>query len=272
MTLIPDSGGPRSPDSLPPWGDRPAPDIAPQPPAAGGFPVTLWDIVFMVLLAAAVVLSGTIGLGWLASSGEEAGRGGAFDLIYGVLALEVVAIFAAVSLFAKRRRRLSWADIGLRPPSGRIVRRAIIGGLLCFVVLTPIMAGVSSLLGEPGVSPQAPFVVGQGFTVPRYIAILLLGGGLIPLAEEVFFRGIVYQWMRKHWGPAASVMASAVVFGAAHAVFPLVAITAFLVGLVLALVYERSGTLWASVIVHAVFNSVSLSVMFLGSAYIEAIT
>lgn len=270
--MIPDSGGPRSLESLPPWGDRPAPDIAPRPPAAGGFPVTLWDIVCMVLLAAAVVLSGTIGLGWLVSSGEEAGRGGAFDLIYGVLALEVVAIFAAVSLFAKRRRRLSWADIGLRPPSGRIVRRAIIGGLLCFVVLTPIMAGVSSLLGEPGVSPQAPFVVGQGFTVPRYIAILLLGGGLIPLAEEVFFRGIVYQWMRKHWGPAASVMASAVVFGAAHAVFPLVAITAFLVGLVLALVYERSGTLWASVIVHAVFNSVSLSVMFLGSAYIEAIT
>lgn len=270
--MIPDSGGPPSPESLPPWGDGPAREGAPRPPAAGGFPVTLWDIVFMVLVGAAIVVSGTVGLGWLASIGEEVGFADRFDLIYGVLALEVVAIFAAVWLFAKRRRRLGWADIGFRPASGRVIRRAIIAGLLCFVVLTPIIAGVGSLLGEPGVSPQAPFVVGEGFTLTRYIAILLLGGGLIPLAEEVFFRGIVYRWLRKHWGPAGSVPASAVVFGAAHAVFPLVAITAFLVGLVLAVVYERSGTLWASVIVHAVFNSVSLSVMFLGSVYIEAIT
>lgn len=264
MTANPGSTG-----SVPAGGTRPV-AAAPSP----AFPITIWDILLIAVCGILLIVLGVVALGWLAGSGQNsASTSPTFDSTYAVLALEAVAIIASIYLFARLRRRLSWADIGLRPATASQIRRAIIVGLLCFVVVTPVLAGFNALMNEPIVSPQAPLVVGQGgFTWARFIIMLALGGMIVPFAEELFFRGIVYTWMRGRLGIWSSVFASALVFGVAHAVFPMVALGAFIVGLALAFVYERNGTLWAPVVVHAVFNTVNLSVMFAGSAYIEAIT
>ncbi len=244
------------------------------PAAIPPFPITIWDILLIAACGTVFIVLGAVGLGWLARSGQTGSTAWpAFDPTYAVLALEAVAIVASVYLFANLRRQLSWADIGLRPMTARQIRRAVIVGLFCFVVVTPILAGINALMNQPVISPQAPFVVGRdGFTWSRFLLMLALGGMIVPFAEELFFRGLVYTWMRGRLGVGSSVFASALVFGLAHVVFPMVAVGAFLVGLALALVYERNGTLWAPVAVHAVFNTLNLSVMFAGSAYIEAIT
>ncbi len=258
-----------------PRGSVPAAGMrSPAAAAKPTFPITVWDILLIAVSGVAIIVLGVLLLGWLAPSGQVGGTGPlGIDPTYLVLALEAVAIVASVYLFAGLRRRLSWADIGLRPVTPRQIRRAVIVGLLCFAVVTPVLAGFNALMNEPVISPQAPLVVGRGgFTWTRFLLMLALGGMIVPFAEELFFRGLVYSWMRGRLGVGSSVFASALVFGLAHAVFPMVAIGAFLVGLALAFVYERNGTLWAPVAVHAVFNTLNLSVMFAGSAYIEAIT
>jgi len=95
---------------------------------------------------------------------------------------------------------------------------------------------------------------------------------LAPLTEEVYFRGIVLGWMRRHWGMAWAVALSSLVFGVMHLKWltpggtgGMVA-TAELVamGVLLALVAVRTGSLWTSIITHAVNNfCAALAAVFL---------
>ncbi len=95
---------------------------------------------------------------------------------------------------------------------------------------------------------------------------------LAPLTEEVYFRGIVLGWMRRHWGMAWAIGLSSLVFGVMHLKWltpggtgGMVA-TAELVamGVLLALVAVRTGSLWTSVITHGVNNLLAaLAAVFL---------
>lgn len=95
---------------------------------------------------------------------------------------------------------------------------------------------------------------------------------MAPLTEEVYFRGIVLGWVRRHGSMAWAIGISSLVFGAMHLKWltpggtsGMVA-TAELVamGVLLALVAVRTGSLWASVITHAVNNfCAALAAVFL---------
>jgi len=95
---------------------------------------------------------------------------------------------------------------------------------------------------------------------------------LAPLTEEVYFRGIVLGWMRRHWGMVWAIGLSSLVFGVMHLKWltpggtgGMVA-TAELVamGVLLALVAVRTGSLWTSIITHAVNNfCAALAAVFL---------
>lgn len=99
--------------------------------------------------------------------------------------------------------------------------------------------------------------------------VALLG----PLAEEAYFRGLVLGWFKRHAGLGLSVGLSALLFGGLHLKWytpggtdGMVA-TAELVamGVVLALVASRTGSLWASFITHGVNNlCAALAAVYLG--------
>lgn len=95
---------------------------------------------------------------------------------------------------------------------------------------------------------------------------------MAPLTEEVYFRGIVLGWMRRHWGMAWAIGLSSLVFGAMHLKWLMPGGTSGMVstvelvamGVLLALVAVRTGSLWTSVITHAVNNlCAALAAVFL---------
>ncbi len=112
--------------------------------------------------------------------------------------------------------------------------------------------------------------------LPHRIDQLALGvltvAVLAPLTEEVYFRGLVLGWIRRHWGMAWAIGLSSLAFGVMHlkwltpggatgmvATGELVAM-----GALLALVAVRTGSLWTSVITHAVNNLLAaLAAVFL---------
>src|SRR3546814_13072592 len=81
-----------------------------------------------------------------------------------------------------------------------------------------------------------------------------LVGVLVPFIEEIIFRGLLFGWLRTHLPFLAAAPAAALLFAVAHQVWVLVPVLAFM-GLVLAAVIERSGSLWPAIILHGVFNS-----------------
>ncbi|MBR3462894.1 MAG: CPBP family intramembrane metalloprotease [Clostridiales bacterium] len=76
---------------------------------------------------------------------------------------------------------------------------------------------------------------------------------IVPVAEELVFRGIVFGQLRKGFGPWVSVLISAVVFGLMHGSDIHIGY-ALVCGLIIAACYYLTDSLIASIILHMIFN------------------
>jgi membrane protease YdiL (CAAX protease family) len=82
---------------------------------------------------------------------------------------------------------------------------------------------------------------------------------IAPLAEEVIFRGYLYPVAKSFAGKTAGVLFSALLFAACHGNVPLM-LPLFLLGILLALAYEWTGSIWASISIHFFFNSATVAI------------
>jgi len=88
--------------------------------------------------------------------------------------------------------------------------------------------------------------------------VILLAFILVaPVAEELFFRGVVYNAWERERGPVAAVLGSAALFAAIHtSLFSLMPI--FALGVTLAMVFRSTRSLPATMAMHAGFNAISV--------------
>lgn len=90
--------------------------------------------------------------------------------------------------------------------------------------------------------------------------IFLSAGVLAPLAEEVFFRGIMQSSLRRVTvSPWLAVTITSVLFGLVHVGAEPAAVPSLVIlGMVLGYNYERTGRLLAPILLHAFFNIANL--------------
>lgn len=79
-----------------------------------------------------------------------------------------------------------------------------------------------------------------------------------PLAEEVIFRGYLYPVAKSISGIRTGVLFSALLFAACHGNVPLL-LPLFVLGILLALAYEWTGSIWAAISIHFFFNSATVA-------------
>ena len=83
-----------------------------------------------------------------------------------------------------------------------------------------------------------------------------------PVVEETFFRGFVFAGLRGRydWRWAAAI--SSALFAAAHLELTFF-IPAFVLGYIFAYLYQRSGSVWPGMIIHAAMNALAMAVLYL---------
>jgi len=178
-----------------------------------------------------------------------------------ILALTVASDGALlVALFAIGRWLLGLrpADLGYRRPSLRTLGYA--AGVAAGLWLVSI--GVNALqIRAFGPHPQSLIVtVGAHTGAVALVLDLLTGAVLAPIAEETLFRGLIFAALAQRLPVPAAAAVSALLFAASHGlgvIFPI-----FVLGLGLAYVYARTGTIWASMLTHATVNAISLGLLF----------
>lgn len=178
--------------------------------------------------------------------------------------LNFLCFAGGVYLFGVRRGKLTWEGIGLIPPKF-LGLSALIGGVIAFVlfwfrvglILLAWLAGINfdSLAGR-----ETLFAAGMDSWLG--IVLSLVGiGVLAPIAEELLFRGLVYDWFRQKMPIWAAVVFSSLLFGLGHYDSWLVVVSAFIMGLALALSYELSKSIWVPIFTHIFTNSAAILLM-----------
>lgn len=100
---------------------------------------------------------------------------------------------------------------------------------------------------------------------------MLLSIGIIgPLVEEVVFRGVILQSYQRTGRIVGSIILSSVLFGMMHMNFNQFAYGAVM-GIMLALLVEATGSITASCIAHATFNSIEVVLMYASSGTLDEV-
>ena len=76
---------------------------------------------------------------------------------------------------------------------------------------------------------------------------------IVPVAEEMIFRGVVFGYLRKGFGPVASVILCAIGFGIMHGISIHIGY-ALACGIIIATCYYLTDSLIAPVLLHMIFN------------------
>jgi len=167
-----------------------------------------------------------------------------------VLALAAVVVAKRRGWSVFRFKRLSWHTLALCAAGGAV------GGILLALLLSMLSDATGVRLHN--VNEE---LIGVNDLPPIGLAIFaIIAAGTTPLAEELIFRGLLFQWLRGWIGPFGGAMVSALLFGALH--WPSgQAVWAGLVGFALALLYHRFNSLWASIAAHAGNNALAIALV-----------
>lgn len=176
-----------------------------------------------------------------------------------------------------RRKGGSWPNLGLRrawleargflrsvvnsSPLPAIPTIAITGYLTCYLLVF-IYNVIVQITGadflEPGGQLPEDLFDTSAVVVATGLAVVIGA----PIAEEILFRGFIFGGLRRYMPLWPAMLISGVIFSLVH--FDVGFIIPFsLIGIVLAYVYERSGTLYTSIGMHLLFNLTSFSFLLL---------
>lgn len=160
---------------------------------------------------------------------------GVDDPNVGTLALVVatfVGLFVTTLLYLRVRRRLSWHLMGPIRPSWSHVGWGLVAGVGGFLTIQLSIGLILTAAGAEDVPEQALLQTLDG---PLTIVLLVIGAVVLaPLVEEVVFRGVLFQALRRKLGLWPGVVISSLAFGFIHVeVIGLEALPAALVAVVL---------------------------------------
>ncbi|OGX35403.1 MAG: hypothetical protein A3B73_06420 [Omnitrophica WOR_2 bacterium RIFCSPHIGHO2_02_FULL_63_39] len=144
-----------------------------------------------------------------------------------------------------------------RRGSLRAMEQAMMGYLACFPWLMGLLWAIVMLCERWHIQPPLE-PIHELLLIERSPLVLSLTVVLAcvvgPVVEEIFFRGVVFTALRTRTSRLAAMVISGGAFAAAHTnavgFLPIL-----LLGCLLAVCYERSGSLWAPIAVHVFHNS-----------------
>jgi len=121
----------------------------------------------------------------------------------------------------------------------------------CLLVSTAL-----SISGLPDADPLFnevnDMITSSGFLVQTAAACIV-----VPAAEELLFRGLIFRRVKFSYGAGAGIVISAVLFGIYHGNWTQ-GIYAGLLGLLLAWAYQQTGAILVPILMHAFSNFTSL--------------
>ncbi|HXS32399.1 MAG TPA: CPBP family intramembrane glutamic endopeptidase [Solirubrobacterales bacterium] len=220
--------------------------------ARPAFPYANWGPLAAVLgvllaLGTGIVLSVPILIAAKPPSGDDLGDVPS-ALIQLATALGFLLVPFAIAAGRGATVREAAAQLGLRRfrPSAVKWMFAAVGAYLLFSIIYIAIFG----------APHQKDIAEDFGTVPMQVLLIVVAA---PISEEVCFRGMLFGGLRERWPRIAAALISALIFGGLHATTGISAVPPLIIfGFVLALLYEKTGSIIPGILLHMLNNSVAL--------------
>jgi CAAX protease family protein len=141
------------------------------------------------------------------------------------------------------------------------IGRSIATGALLLLAAYPLISladAITRRFEGSGSSKQSIVELFNGSrTIDQRIMIIVLAVAIAPIAEEFIFRFFLYGVLRRYLGRLAGLVLTSLLFAAVHAHLPSFA-PLFVLGACFTIAYEWSGSIFVSMTMHSLFNSMTL--------------
>jgi len=169
-----------------------------------------------------------------------------------ILGLGELIFLLPVWWFSVRKYGIGWRSLGLGGFDAKEL--AIAFGLI--LIGYTVIGSYGMILGAFGLetpdtlTPVLEAGVGAGW--------LVLGAAIVaPVIEEIFFRGFIFAGLKTRFDWKVAAVISAIIFALNH-LEPLTMFPIFVLGLLLAYMYQRSKSIWPAILMHTFINTCAL--------------
>lgn len=242
---------------------------AAKPRLYGPIPTVLITfLIFVVAQISAALLIGLAALifGWNPAQAGETIQKNPWATFGFVFLVETVTL-AMIYMFLQFRKA-NFRSLGISNFNISYVAIALVGVVVYFILNLIAVVVIKSIF------PELKLVQDQniGFDkstqglelVPVFLSLVILP----PVTEEIVARGFLFGGLRTKLPFVAAAIITSIMFGAAHlggskdGLLWIVGIDTFVLSMVLCYLREKTGSLWPSIIVHAIKNGIAFVVLF----------
>lgn len=222
-----------------------------------------WVLVgfaFLPVVASVVITFIPRMLGWDSVRADEWILNSPVSNFLFVLLSEVLTV-AALAWFIARRKASFKRVMALRRPKGSDLGYSV-AGIVVYFVLFAVAIVVAEQLFPINTDQEQALGFSRGISGTGLILAFVSLVILPPIAEELIFRGFFYGTLRGYRLTAGwSIFITSAVFGALHLfgsadgkLLWIAFLDTFMLSLVLCHLREKSGAIWAPIMVHALKN------------------
>lgn len=181
----------------------------------------------------------------------------------------VIMAATALWLFLKKRHA-NLRDVGIDTPRLQYIAYGFGGVIVYFAVYFVAVMAISQLIPSLDLQQEQDL----GFEAPRqaaeYLSAFVTLVVLPPIIEELIFRGFLFKGMRATFTFLPAAIFTSVLFALGHLEFgngtPLLwiaGIDTFILSMVMCYVRERTGSIWPTILMHALKNMVAFTFLYL---------
>ncbi len=236
--------------------------MLPPPPAGRGIPLWFYRPLDLLGIAFVFLVFSTLALGNVGAPRETMTALSPSALVVSIAFQFIMA--GIVTAFVLRRihpvdwlglRWKRWPWVLLIAPCSVLGMWAVFGGLH--------YSGYVKWMESLGVDTVQDTVrLLQDSRDPMVLGLMAAAAVLAaPLCEEIVFRGYFYPVLKRFAGMWPAAISSSLVFACAHGNLT-AALPLFIFGMLLVVLYEKTGSLWAPIGVHLCFNGATVVVQF----------
>jgi len=168
--------------------------------------------------------------------------------------------FIGVYIFGKHKANIKYLGL-VRTKFGHWLKVGLINGVILFFAVM-LMGALISAFSPIEIKPQpiAEIIMTAGTKWEKLIPFIV-ASIFAPLSEELYFRGFLYPALRRKIGVGWGILVTSLIFGSLH--FDLIRMIPLAFGGIwLNWLYEKSGSIYTSIVAHSVWNGIMTLLIF----------